>query len=85
MAGVATVERRPGPAQQALDRGLAGIQHGRNLQGGEFENLPQPQRRGLPGRQVLQRFDEREFHGLARLVDAGCVARGQAAEEPDLL
>ena len=54
--------------QQTFDSDVAGIEHGRDLGGGEAENLAQHQGGRLPGRQVLQALDERQLHGLPRLV-----------------
>src|SRR5215211_7594315 len=61
-------ERRPGPLQGILDRGLARIEDVCDLGGAEAEHVAQRERGALAGRQVLKGADERQLDRLPGLV-----------------
>jgi len=73
----------PRPLQRAVDRVQAPPEDVGGLGGAEAERVPQHQRGPLPGRQLLQRRDERERDGLPGLVPRLRAGRdvGQLGEQ----
>ena len=58
----AAFKRGPSALQRTLDRGLARVEHLRDLGGAEAEHVAQYERRALAGRQVLKGDDECKLH-----------------------
>ena len=59
-------DRAPGPLQRAVHRHHGGVQQIGHLGGLPAEHLAQNQDRALPGRQMLQRGDERQPDGVVQ-------------------
>ena len=65
---ISRCKRRAGPLQCAVDRSGRGAEQTRRLDGRPPQHVGEQQGGPLPGRQKLDRGDEGELHGLARLV-----------------
>src|SRR5688572_9715501 len=71
---VARLERRAGSLQRTVDRGDARLEKLGDLDRLPAEHLAEDEHRALPWRQLLERGDEGEPHGLAGADDLGRIA-----------